>query len=355
MMFALDWAEAGLLPDAVIRAGMRRLMAQRLAAHHDMPLSRRTAEFRAFVDQLKSSPIAIHTADANAQHYEVPAQFFHQHLGPRLKYSCCWYERGTETLAQAEEAMLRIYAQRAQLDDLPAGARVLDLGCGWGSLSLWLAEKYPHLQIVGFSNSHGQREFIEGRARERGFANLRIVTGNVATDPMPADALQQGFDRVISIEMFEHMRNYQLLLKKVRGWMKDDAKLFVHIFAHPTLAYPYEVKDKSDWMTQYFFLGGIMPNEHLLAQFQDDVKLVNQWWVRHGLSEDGRTLAARHGWQQGRRAGHLQAVLRRRRRALGAALAHVLHGRGRVLRLRARQRMGRDPPAVRSALSRCRA
>ncbi|MBH1987152.1 MAG: class I SAM-dependent methyltransferase [Burkholderiales bacterium] len=279
MMFAIDWAENGLLPDAVIRAGMRRLMAQRLAAHHDQPLSRRTAVFRAFVDELKSSPIAIHTVDANVQHYEVPAKFFHQHLGPRLKYSCCWYERGNETLAQAEEAMMRLYAERAQLDALPAGARVLDLGCGWGSLSLWLAERYPHLQVVGFSNSHGQREFIEGQARERGLPNLRIVTGNVATDPMPADALQAGFDRVLSIEMFEHMRNYQLLLKKVRGWMKDDAKLFVHIFAHPTLAYPYEVKDKSDWMTQYFFLGGIMPSEHLLAQFQDDVKLVNQWWV----------------------------------------------------------------------------
>ena len=279
MMFAIDWAENGLLPDAVIRAGMRRLMAQRLAAHHDQPLSRRTADFRAFVDELKSSPIAIHTVDANVQHYEVPAQFFHQHLGPRLKYSCCWYERGNETLAQAEEAMMRIYAERAQLAALPPGARVLDLGCGWGSLSLWLAETHPHLEIVGFSNSHGQREFIEGEALKRGLRNLRIVTGNVATDPMPADALKDGFDRVMSIEMFEHMRNYQLLLKKVRGWMKADAKLFVHIFAHPTLAYPYEVKDKSDWMTQYFFLGGVMPSEHLLTQFQDDVKLVNQWWV----------------------------------------------------------------------------
>ena len=279
MLFAIEWAENGLLPDTVIRAGMRRLMAQRLAAHHDQPPSRRTAAFRDFVAELKNSPIAIHTHDANVQHYEVPAQFFHLHLGPRLKYSCCWYERGNETLAQAEEAMMRIYAERAQLDKLKAGDRVLDLGCGWGSLSLWLAEHYPHLDIVGFSNSHGQREFIEGRARERGFQNLRIVTGNVATDPMPADALKGGFNRVMSIEMFEHMRNYQLLLKKVRGWMTDDAKLFVHIFAHPTLAYPYEVKDKSDWMTQYFFLGGIMPNEHLLAQFQDDMKLVDQWWV----------------------------------------------------------------------------
>jgi cyclopropane-fatty-acyl-phospholipid synthase len=279
MIDAINWAESGLLPDALIRAGMRRLMAQRLAAHADLPVSRRTDVFRQFVHELRQSPIAINTLDANAQHYEVPSRFFAQHLGPQLKYSCCWYERGTETLAQAEQAMLRIYAQRARLDELQPGQKVLDLGCGWGSLSTWLAEHYPHLQIVGLSNSHGQREFIEARAAERGLSNLRILTGNIAEFEMPAEVLEGGFDRIMSIEMFEHMRNYQLLLAKLRRWMKDDAKLFVHIFAHPTLAYPYQVQDKSDWMTQYFFLGGIMPSEHLLAHFQDDVKLVDQWWV----------------------------------------------------------------------------
>lgn len=279
MIDAIEWAESGRLPDTLIRAGMRRLMGQRLAEHRDLPLSKRTKAFREFVAELQSSPIAIHTPDANAQHYEVPARFFDMHLGPRLKYSACWYEKGTETLAQAEEAMLRKYAQRAQLHLLKPGQRVLDLGCGWGSLSLWLAEHFPHLQVVGLSNSHGQRQFIEQRANERGFCNLRILTGNIADFEMPTEALGQGFDRILSIEMFEHMRNYELLLAKLSGWMRADAKLFVHIFAHPTMAYPYEVKDKSDWMTQHFFLGGIMPSEHLLAHFQDHLKIVDQWWV----------------------------------------------------------------------------
>ena len=282
MIDAINWAEQGLLPDGLIRTGMRRLMAQRLAEHHAKPVSQRTAEFRQFLAEMRASPIAINTQDANEQHYEVPAEFFDLHLGPRRKYSCCWYETGRESLAQAETAMLRIYAQRARLDELPAGARVLDLGCGWGSLSLWLAEHYPHLEVVGLSNSNGQREFILREAKRLGLGNLRICTGNVAEFEFPADVLLSGFDRVMSIEMFEHMRNHEALLAKVRRWMTPEALLFVHIFAHPTLCYPYEVKDRSDWMTQYFFLGGIMPNEHLLTQHQNDVQLVDQWWVDGG-------------------------------------------------------------------------
>ena len=279
MMSAIKWAEAGLLPDPIIRAGMRRMMSQRLAAHRDLPLSRRSAQMREFVTMLRNSPIAVHTQDANAQHYEVPAAFFEQHLGAALKYSCCWYERGDESLEQAEQAMLALSAERAQLHDLQPGQRVLDLGCGWGSLSLWVAERFPHLNVVGLSNSHGQRAFIQARAQERGLSNLQIVTGNIAEVQLPHEVLGQGFDRIMSIEMFEHMRNYAALLAKLRGWMRDDAKLFVHIFAHPSMAYAYEVKDPSDWMTQHFFLGGIMPSEHLLAQFQDHVRLVDQWWV----------------------------------------------------------------------------
>ncbi|NCA24748.1 MAG: class I SAM-dependent methyltransferase, partial [Betaproteobacteria bacterium] len=275
-MTLIQMAERGRLPDWLLRIGMRRMMRARL----DEPTARwphlRAAQFRDWLAELRASPIAINTSDANVQHYEVPAEFFHAHLGPRLKYSCCWYETGRETLAEAEEAMLAIYAERAQLKD---GMRILDLGCGWGSLSLWLAERYPNSQIVGLSNSHGQREFITARAAERGYDNLTIYTGNVVDFEFSADQLGGGFDRVMSIEMFEHMRNYGLLLAKIRGWLKDDGKLFVHIFAHPTLSYPYEVRDGSDWMTQYFFLGGIMPSEHLLAHFQDDLRIVDQWWV----------------------------------------------------------------------------
>lgn len=275
-MNPIQWVEQGLVPDVIARAGMRQLIRKRLTAPDSREPDRRTEAFQRFLGELRSSPIAVNTADANVQHYEVPAEFFHRHLGPCLKYSCCYYPTGTETLAEAEQHMLALYAERAGLKD---GMRILDLGCGWGSLSLWLAAQYPGSQIVGLSNSHGQREFILDQARQRGLSNLQIVTGNIVDFQFEGSGVEPGFDRVLSIEMFEHMKNYGLLLKKIAGWMHDDARLFVHIFAHPTLAYHYEVRDASDWMTQYFFLGGTMPSEHLFAHFQDDLKIVRQWWV----------------------------------------------------------------------------
>ena len=272
-MNLIEWCERGYVPDALARFGMRRLVAQRLA---EVSAGDAKARYRALVEQLRESPVAIHTQHANAQHYEVPAEFFRLHLGPRLKYSCCLYEGASRTLAQAEDAMLELYLQRAQLAD---GQRILDLGCGWGSLSLWLARRLPRAQIVGLSNSQGQRAFIEQRAREQELANLRILTADVVDFEFPAAGVDAGFDRIVSIEMFEHMRNYDALLAKVARWLKPDGRLFVHIFAHRTRAYPFEVKDGSDWMSQYFFTGGLMPSKDLLGEFQGALRLEQQWWL----------------------------------------------------------------------------
>ncbi|WP_428309674.1 SAM-dependent methyltransferase [Hydrocarboniphaga sp.] len=275
-MNVIQLCERGLIPDSLTRLGMRKLMGQRLVEEMNNDGEARSARYNALLDNLRASPIAINTQDANTQHYEVPAEFFHLHLGPRLKYSCALYVNGDETLAQAEQKMFELYAERAGLVD---GMRIMDLGCGWGSLSLWLAERYPRSQIVGLSNSHGQREFIEKRAKERRFSNLKILTGNIVDFEYEGTGVEAGFDRVMSIEMFEHMKNYGLLLAKISRWLKDDGKLFVHIFVHKLLAYHFEVQGDSDWMTQYFFSGGTMPSEDLLLNFSDHMRVTRQWWV----------------------------------------------------------------------------
>lgn len=268
-MSMIDLAERGLLPDALIRTGIRRLCAQRLKDEGAEDVEAADARSRTLLAQLREGPIAIETAAANEQHYEVPSPFFELCLGKRLKYSSCYYATGNETLDQAEEAMLALYGERALLAD---GQDILELGCGWGSLTLWMAERFPNARITGVSNSNGQREHILRQAELRGLGNVRILTRDVN-----ALALDETYDRIVSIEMFEHVRNHSTLFERIRGWLKDDGMLFVHIFCHRTMLYPFEDAGDDDWMARYFFTGGVMPAADTFLQIQDDLVLQQRW------------------------------------------------------------------------------
>ena len=261
--------DSGLVPEPLLRAGIRAVCAMRLRQER-RSVEDEQARHEALVAELRGSEIAIKTAAANAQHYEVPPALFQAVLGPHLKYSSCYWPDGVDTLGDAETAMLALTAERAELAD---GQDVLDLGCGWGSFSLWAAARYPASRFTAVSNSKPQKAFIEAQAAGRGITNLTVRTADVRTLLLAA----RGYDRVVSIEMFEHMRNYELLLRRISDWLRPEGKLFVHVFAHRHHAYPFEDAGGADWMAREFFTGGIMPSAQLLHHFQDDLQLDAEW------------------------------------------------------------------------------
>ena len=271
MKTALQLVERGLVPKPWIRHGIRRLLEQRLREQSDLYAQNRDAALDEWIERMRSGAIAPVPEKANEQHYELPPEFFSLVLGKRLKYSCALYPTAETSLDQAEEAMLRLTCERAGLAD---GQRVLELGCGWGSLTLWVAEHFPASRILAVSNSSPQRAFIEGQAEARGLSNVEVVTRD-----MNDFATDDRFDRVVSVEMFEHMRNWEALLGRVAGWLYPRGRVFLHVFAHREYAYPFEARDESDWMSRYFFTGGMMPSVDLVDRLDIPLEVEKRWNV----------------------------------------------------------------------------
>lgn len=264
---AIDWMERGWIPDVLVRSGIRHLLKKRLASLEDAGEGGQ----RDLISLLQQGSIAVHTVQANEQHYELPAEFFQRVLGPHLKYSSCYWPTSADNLGAAEEAMLQLTCERADLQD---GQDVLELGCGWGSLTLWMAARYPRSRILAMSNSQSQRQWIDMQCRERGLDNVIVCTTDI-------NAFEPGrtFDRIVSVEMLEHVRNYRALFPRLHHWLIPGGKLFVHVFTHRRFAYLFETEGEDDWMGRYFFTGGTMPSHDLLPGLAQEFRLEADWRI----------------------------------------------------------------------------
>lgn len=312
MSFLIRLADRGLLPDRLIRHGIRKLLAERLTSLHDQPKSD-----AAWIRDLTDGPLAESTEAANEQHYEIPAAYFTTVLGPHLKYSCGLWPDATTTLEASEAAMLRLTCERANLKN---GQDILELGCGWGSLSLWMAAHYPDSQITAVSNSQSQRSFIESRAASRGLRNLRVITRDINRfEP------ESTFDRIVSVEMFEHVRNHRGLFARIQTWLKPRGQLFVHIFSHCRHTYLFEAKSAKDWMSRYFFTGGIMPSAALLPAAAEGLLTLEQQWQVNG-THYSRTLEAWLALQD----AHEETVMATFKQCYGEAAAPIWFKRWRI-------------------------
>jgi len=278
----IELAEKGIIPDYFIRQGIVRNCENRLKNENVSNTEKVSLKKQSWIEQMKESPIALVPEKANEQHYEVPPAFFENVLGKHLKYSSGYWPDGVNSLDESEESMLKLSFERAQLAD---GDSILELGCGWGSLTCYMASKLPNSKITAVSNSKDQKKHILNRCKNQGLDNIEVVTAD-----MNDFETENKYDRVVSIEMFEHMRNYKKLLSKVSSWLNDDGKLFIHIFTHQSVVYPFENQGEADWMAREFFSGGMMPSHDLLLHFQDDL-IIDDVWSMLGTHYEKTSLA----------------------------------------------------------------